>query len=361
MISYDRMHAAAARARMVLLRLGGTGGVLEQAETGAWDDDLSPQQADDLADRLEALTEHARSARAFGGGQLSDTDPVDLAVHMVEEAAATRLPMNRKERFYTGTVLPVLVGSDAFAHLDRLLALCGLDAHVQPGRDGQQDIQFLTEYGFAESVFSEADHQRWPGPTGKDTPDIVLTGPDWLLAIEAKMFHNPNAAALNRQMRDQAALVRSWQHTLGLLDHQVRHVLLLPGRLAERVGPLAFNVVIWEDVLAAYRAVGPAHWVGVLGVALGAHRDLESRGPVFGRNAHDKLTGAEIHAAHGEGTLRFDYLGRSGGLDGSTLQEDIATGRWRTTRYEVRSGPLPDNPNWFSMVEFLARTATRLL
>lgn len=33
------------------------------------------------------------------------------------------LPLNRKERFYTATVLPMLVCTDDFGHLDRLLEL----------------------------------------------------------------------------------------------------------------------------------------------------------------------------------------------------------------------------------------------
>src|SRR6185312_6165083 len=34
------------------------------------------------------------------------------------------LPLNRKERFYTGTVLPMLIASDGFMHLNRFLRLC---------------------------------------------------------------------------------------------------------------------------------------------------------------------------------------------------------------------------------------------
>jgi hypothetical protein len=356
MTSYDRMHRAVERFRISLLHLDSTGERLEQdaAEAGAA---TSPRWADELADYLESLSERVRAIAGQGGESRFDKEPLENAVRRVEETAATRLPLNRKERFYTGTVLPMLVGSDAFAYLERLLVVCGLDAHVEPGLDGLPDIQFLTEYGFAESVFTDRDRRRWPDPVGKDTPDVVIAGPDWLLAIEAKMYHNPNAAALNRQMRDQAALIGLWQRTLGLSKHRVRHVLLLPQRLAERVGPLAFEVVTWEAVLAAYRPVAPAHWLGVLDVALRAHPRLESRGPIFGRNAEDKLTGADILAAHGDGTLRYDHLGRSGGLHGPAFQEDIATGRWRTTRYEVRSGPLDSSSNWFPMAEFLTRTA----
>jgi hypothetical protein len=158
-------------------------------------------------------------------------------------------------------------------------------------------------------------------------------------------------------MRDQQVIVHAWQSRLGLRGDRVRHVLLLPDRLARRVGALEADVVTWEDVLADYRSVGPAHWVAVLDTALQRHGELESRDATFGRNAQDKLTGAEILAAHGEGTLAYDHMGRAGGLDGTTFREDLAIGRWRTTKYEVRDGALPENLNWFPIEELIARTA----
>jgi hypothetical protein len=355
--AYERLHASATHARHVLERLSAAGGILGQIEAGEWDAVRSPDQAGDLAAQLDALAEHARDARAFGGGQPFELDPADRALGRVTDAAASRLPMNRKERFYTGTVLPMLIASDGFAYLDRFLARCGLPVHVEGNRLGDQDLQLFTEYGFAESVFTDADREHWPDPAGKNTPDVVLTGPDWLLAVEAKVFHNPNAAALNRQMRDQQVIVRAWQSRLGLPGDRVRHVLLLPDRLARRVGPLEADVVTWEDLLADYRPVGPAHWIAVLDTALRRHKELESRDATFGRNAQDKLTGAEILAAHGEGTLAYDHMGRTGGVEGAAFREDLATGRWRTTLYEVRDGTLPGNLNWFRIEELIALTA----
>lgn len=75
------------------------------------------------------------------------------------------LPLNRKERYCTGTVLPMVTASDGFAHPRRLLALCGLGS-VQPvvgGLDGGDEIAFFTDYGFSESVYTPADREARPG------------------------------------------------------------------------------------------------------------------------------------------------------------------------------------------------------
>jgi hypothetical protein len=265
------------------------------------------------------------------------------------------LPLNRKKRYYTGTVLPMLVASDGFAHLDRFLNLCGLSVEIEPGPAGNQHLQMITEYGFAESIFTDADRTSWTESVGADTPDVVLAGPDWLVAVEAKMFHNPTAAALDRQMTAQAAIVQTWVRRRQLDPARVAHVLLLPQKLARAVGELTWPVVSWEDVLDAYRVIGPQYWANVLSVALDRYDELVSRPPAFGSNAEAKLTGAAIVEAHAEGVLEFDSVGRRGGLEGPSFKEDIATGRWRAFPYEVRSGP-PPNDNWFTVAEFIAAT-----
>ncbi len=44
----------------------------------------------------------------------------------MDQPLADRLPLNRKERYYTGTVLPMIVCCDEFAHFGRFLRLCGV-------------------------------------------------------------------------------------------------------------------------------------------------------------------------------------------------------------------------------------------
>lgn len=67
---------------------------------------------------------------------------------------ARGLPLNRKERYYTGTVLPMIIAADDCAHLSRFLRLCGFDD--APKADelarGAEDLQFFTEYSLVESV-----------------------------------------------------------------------------------------------------------------------------------------------------------------------------------------------------------------
>jgi hypothetical protein len=48
----------------------------------------------------------------------------------VEAMIATGLPLNRKERYYTGTVLPLIICADDFAPFHRLTDL--IDGYTKP-------------------------------------------------------------------------------------------------------------------------------------------------------------------------------------------------------------------------------------
>lgn len=359
MDEFERMVEAARQAQGKLTGVAGEGSILEQISRGEWNGRLQPEQARDLADVLSALTEHARHGRAVAGCVSTGGDPHPYAHRSVEETVNRLLPLNRKERYYTGTVLPMIVASDGFSHLHRLLDLCDLD--IQPfndaNLDGLQKIAFYTEYSFVESRYTTIDKARFPNaPTDADTPDIVIVGEDWLLAIEAKMFHNPLPGALNHQMERQRVLVEYWTRMLNLRRDRVRHVLLLPQALP--VKGVTFPIVTWEQVLQAYRVPAPAYWTAMLATALDRYGDLVSAPITFGGNKDADLTGQQIVHAHAEGTLEFRYMGRNGGLHGSALGEDIASGNWRTRRYEVRREPLPGNGNWFEVVSFIQATAS---
>lgn len=357
---HQELAAAADWAKVVLNRVGGAGGIVDQIAEGGWDGDLTEAAARDLADTLRAVAEHARGSRALAGGVAHNGEMRQHGGNAFRELLARRLPLNRKERYYTGTVLPMIVGSDHLLHLPRFLRRCGLDidltAELDHGSDGEQPIEFFTEYSFAESLFTDADKARFPGaPTDADTPDAVIVGADWLLAVEAKMFHNPTAAALNRQVRRQRVILDYLARTLRLPADRVAHVLLLPEKLAP-ASALDAPVVTWEQVLGDYEAVAPAYWLGVLREALDRYEDLVSRRSAFGVNADAKMTGADIVAAHAEGTLEFTYMGRAEGIDGEPLRCDIDSGAWRTRQYEVRVEPL-EQKNWFPIPKFIELTA----
>lgn len=354
----ERLRAAVEHALSMLKRVSGEGSVLEQMlQHDDWMQQVSPSGRADVADVLDAMAEQVRHGRAVVGRVTSGGEPHGYARGSLKETLDRLLPLNRKERYYTGTVLPMIVASDGFAHLYRLLNLCGLNIDPVEGNplEGLHPVEFFTEYSFAESRFTAADRSRFPdAPTDADTPDVVIIGTDWLLAIEAKVFHNPLPQALNHQMERQKVLVDYWRKTLGFDADRVRHVLLLPQRLP--VDGVTFPVVTWEQVLEAYRVVGPAYWTAMLANALERYEDLVSVEATFGRNAHGHLTGQQIVNAHAAGTLEYAFMGRGGGLNGPALGEDVATGRWRTQRYEVRRDPMPGKDNWFEIAAFIQAT-----
>ncbi len=122
------------------------------------------------------------------------------------------------------------------------------------------ELNHVKEYSFVESRFTRSDVRRFPGaPSDNDTPDVVLFGGDWLLAVEAKMFHAPSVTALNAQVARQKVIIDYLAGTLRLPPERVRHVLLLPARLPSEGA--AVPVVTWERVLEEYaslaRPTGP--------------------------------------------------------------------------------------------------------
>ena len=155
-----RLAETAAGARNSIAGDGGAESWLDKLCRAEGVADWPEQRLRDTSEMLDVLSETGRQARAVATG----IQPVGGSGFAA--AVTYRLPLNRKERYYTGTVLPMIVAGDGFMHLHRLLALCGLD-HVQVQDDGatplqgQQDVQFFTEYNFAESVFRPEDMQRF--------------------------------------------------------------------------------------------------------------------------------------------------------------------------------------------------------
>src|SRR6202035_4383342 len=102
------------------------------------------------------------------------------------------LPLNRKERYYTATVLPAIVCAENFTHFGRFLKLLDLtDTGFDVSRDSV-NIQFFTEYSLADSIFDLDTKERFREfPVAYDTPDLMILidrSLPLLIAIEAKMF-----------------------------------------------------------------------------------------------------------------------------------------------------------------------------
>jgi hypothetical protein len=190
---------------------------------------------------------------------------------------ATYLPFNGKERFFTGTVLPGLVTHDSFAHLNRLLDLCGLEGVLPPSAEERlHSVQFLTEYGFAESAWKDTSGRWTEYAGGRDTPDVVIVGPDWMVAIEAKLYARQGAVKIREQLQSQSTLLAYWNSVLGYPPDRVRLVALLPAEYSAELGSLRFGAITWERVLDTYRDVAPTYWITVLSDAIDRYGALKS-------------------------------------------------------------------------------------
>lgn len=270
---------------------------------------------------------------------------------------ATGLPMNRKERFFTGTVFPMIVCCEDMAHVDRLLATVGVGAVDIDGRPGSTNLQLFTEYGFTESVVGAASDRFDTAGLSRATPDIVihLAGPvGRLLLIEAKMYDRPTATDLVAQIEGQKGIGVVMADGLGLDANHVVSVALLPQRLADEIGPIGdIAVLTWEDLRELYLDVAPAYWLEVLNQALADYELLAGAAVTFGANADATLSGQAIYDGYHAGDLPYLTMGRQGGLTGGSLATDLSSGAWKQRPYECRIAAEPVNTNWFTVTEFV--------
>ena len=277
----------------------------------------------------------------------------------------TQLPLNRKERFFTGTVFPMIVCRDNFKHFGVFASLVkGLEPRTVSAEASSCDIQFFTEYSLVESIYDTETKERLrSAPRRKDTPDIMIllaAEPKALIALEAKMYDNPTDMALIEQMTAQKAILDYLQNKLSI--KKIFHCALLPAKLSEAVGSLGndFNTITWEEILRAYqglRVYEGDYFLETLRLALELYDMLVSRAERYGQNCERKLTGREIFDGYnnrlGEQLYRPLTMGRNSGATGAELENDINSGRWATHIYETSSKAKPANSNWFTVEEFV--------
>lgn len=273
--------------------------------------------------------------------------------------------LNRKEVFYTATVLPAILCKNNFEYFGKFLDLIGLDG-VKVSVDPEQcNIIYYSEYNLIQSLQPLKEWRGWSGQPS--TPDVVIfiRGPEHhLISIEAKMFDTPGPEEILRQVQQQQQMLCENRELFCRNGDpsplKMHSILLLPAKLSEGRNFGDSKVVTWEDILACYQ--GPAqgdYFYNLLKIALDKYDDLASPNK-GGQNADAKITGQVIYdgvLAEGAG-YQYKYVGRGyGGRNGEPFQNDIKTGNWRRQPYEVRRNPLepgaPAQKNWFPVSEFI--------
>jgi hypothetical protein len=278
----------------------------------------------------------------------------------------TRLPLNRKEAFFTATVLPAIICADSFKHFDRFLNLLGLgDVPIDISKD-KANIQFFTEYCLAESICGDFTEARFLNPPHeKVRPDVMIliegSGP-LLIAVEAKLYSSARASDLKREMEKQENHVLSYLEGCWPGLHKI-HAALLPEAMKKEFGDQGPALIVtWEDILRKYEDVESARYFReILEIALHDYDILKSPEISFGTHADGKLTGADILRRHQIGDSEFQAMGRRGGIDGGPLKDDIADNRWQEHEYEVRRSSAVLPTNWFLISDFVALVSRKNL
>lgn len=273
-----------------------------------------------------------------------------------------KLPHNRAEQYYTGAIFPSLVGVNNFKHFETFVSLLG-GFEVPSLRLGtDRNFQFLTEYSLRKALI-KADQSRFEeAPTTGETPDIVMVingeARRVMIIIEGKMYSPARSSDLRAQMEKQAELMGYMASKLGI--DAIWHGALLAKSHAASMQHLGYPVLTWEQLVTAYEPiVGSDHYfLGELKTALMEFDHMvgvSGAGDTYGKNAEAYLTGAEILNRFMANTLTFGVMGRNLGLHGKWLNSDLASGAWKTQKYEVNSAEVPPNRNWFTIAAFVAR------
>jgi hypothetical protein len=270
-----------------------------------------------------------------------------------------RLPLNRKEAFYSATVLPGIICSDELAGFFKLLGKPDIHIDLSPETT---NVQIFSEYDLLDAIrgdqmASDAWRTLRLGMTG-DTPDLVILveqAVPLIVIVEAKLF-DKSVASIVEQIDRQRANIQLVQQVM-LPKPEMLHVALVPESSATTVRAMdgrqnPFTTITWEDIVTAYGEVPrAAYWVRVLKFALRSEQHLRAVGGSGRTHEDGRMTSAAILNAYD----RPDCVIRSIGCLGPNwklLKEDI-TGSGGTRKWAVSYKDELPSRHYLSVKDFV--------
>jgi hypothetical protein len=281
---------------------------------------------------MDFLSEGSRCGLAQSAPYLLACPLQDGGAHLLDELSSQgpRLPLNRKEVFYSATVLPGIICSDGLAAFFGLLGKPGIHIDLSPDT---ANVQIFSEYDLRDAIRGDrmapdALKKLLSDMTG-DTPDLVIlvdSAAPVLVVLEAKLFDN-SARTIAGQIEKQRANMALLASVMP--EYEILHVALVLKSAAGRVYPNAgepglFKTITWEEVVEKYTDIPAAgYWVRQLRLALGSENNLLAGGGSRGTHEDGRMTTAGILDAY----ERPDCIIKSVGCLGANwarLKDDIA-------------------------------------
>jgi hypothetical protein len=268
----------------------------------------------------------------------------------------SELPLTRKERFYTGTVLPALLfhnGLSNFYHF--LKEINGFPKEVNEQTTGDKFL-FYTEYNLKQSAGTTKNVGRKILTETNDTPDVIiemLKPPKRVFVIiEAKMFRSIYQSSLSSQMSKQkAAVIEPLRKAFQLEDNDIFHIALVPKKSGLEDGT-DYQVINWEFFIDNEALnVKDNDFYNYLRFALDNYKDLVENKPGKVETVKDYKTVEEIYK-NGKNNGNW-WVGREGGE--KTIIEDIET-NWKNHNKKYAMNTIKPSRgkrgNWITSIKF---------
>lgn len=267
----------------------------------------------------------------------------------------SELPINRKERFYTGTVLPSILFHNGLSNLFRFLReIEGFPLSINENNT-QDNFLFYTEYNLKESAGKKSVGAEIYTVT-RDTPDVIieiLPPQRMFVVIEAKMYANLTQNDFGKQMAAQKlAVIDPLKDKYGLNNAQIFRVALTPRRLGFKRTE-DYQVINWEFLLDNEDIdLQGNYFAHFLRFALERYGELVCDQSGMASTVERRIPGFDVYEnGIGQKTL---WVGRKGGK--RIIEEDVKKGIWRDKLYAINTQKPQGGQkgNWISSHEFAA-------
>ncbi|MEL7642324.1 MAG: hypothetical protein AAGU21_22030 [Solidesulfovibrio sp.] len=275
-----------------------------------------------------------------------------------QSLCCSELPLNRKEKFYTGTVFPSLLFHNGIENLKMFISnidgFNGIDLKELTG----DDVLFYTEYNFKQSCILTEDITHSNFKTN-DTPDVVveiLKPTKCFIVIESKMFMKTTQAVFDSQMKRQREYIIDYLPSgLGVSRDKCFHVALIPERLGYEKSN-DYSLFFWDDFLDenvySFKA---NYFYKYLRFAMENYETLSFKNTAFFNSVRGAVSGKTIREDMLKGK-RY-YIGREGGE--RIIDADIDSGIFESRTYWYND-VIPHRAkkgNWLR-IDLLKRIAT---
>lgn len=262
----------------------------------------------------------------------------------------TELRLNRKERFYTGTVLPSLLFHRGLSNFYSFLHQIPEFPKEISEKDTDGEFLFYTEYNLKESQVKKSEGIKIDIETG-DTPDLIieiLQPFKVFVVIEAKMFANPTLKYFNSQMSAQKKVIDALKKAYD--PRHIFHVALVPSQIHFLTNE-SYSVINWQFFIDNNALdMKENYFYPYLKLALDKYDALVAKKHGKALTIKEEISGSQIYL---DGKNARDlYVGRMGGK--KVVLNDVKQGIWRNRKYATNTEK-PKNGlegNWLSSAEF---------